>query len=527
MKRMNKWLLAITFAFAFFAILSINVSADEPEEAPTDRKVVVHYHRWDGDYENTNIWTWDTGDAGSDAPVVKSGMSDFGATYDIYVDEDAANEIGLIMRFDMGWGNGQNDRDGLVSDDEPDGEIPNKFITIKEDGDFVGFNEDGVKHVFLYEGMSDVIYQDELYGPLREDTGTLSIVFYDPDEYTVTEEFDIYTWGYGLEDELESVPFQATLGVQGQLESQAMFRVAHIPIGADADDEIGVIFRTAGVWGEFQTDDLSVDVSDIKGEGFKTVFFGMEDKFDNFEAFEAFAMPATIEEATALDPISALIEFNKGIPVMDEDEDGEEVILFEKEWFTILDNDGNEVDIHDVSYTQGEASVSDFVLLFDDDNKLQAADAPYTVIFQSNPDDEETRTEAVIEISDEAPSIRIIGSQAPELELGDRYSLPSFSATEIIGDESRPLYDVYVKEGHGYLSTREAGVYDIVIEAVDTFGNTATETISVTVTDPCDPEAHLSENSSMPLVLYGTLSGLSIILAGTWFVVRRTKGGRQ
>ena len=525
MKKFSKLLLAATFALAFFVVLNVNVNAHEHEE-PTDRKVVVHYHRWDSDYEDKNIWTWGTGENGSEAPVVLSDVDEFGGVFEIFVDEDADDEIGLILRYEMGWGDGQNDRDGLVSDDDPSGDTPNKFITIKEDGDFVGFNEDGVKHVFVYEGMADVIYQDDLYGPLREDTGTLAVIFYDPDEYAVVEEYDIWTWGYGLEDELEPVPFKGVLGVDGQLESQAMFRVAHIPIGADADDEIGVIFRTAGAWGEFQTDDLNVDVSDIKGGGFKTVFFGMEEQFDTFEMFENFAMPATIDAANALDPNSALIEFNKGITVLDEDDEGEMFEIFDLDWFTVLDNDGNEVDIQDVSFTQGQQSVSEFVLLFDDNNALNAADAPYTIIFQSDPDNEETRTEATLEISDEAPTIRIVGSTSPELELGDSYSLPAFSATEVINEESRPLYDVYVKEGHGYLSTREAGVYDIVIEATDTFGNVATETISVTVTDPCDPEAHLN-NNTIQNVVYATFSGLSIILAGAWFIARRAKGGRQ
>lgn len=530
MKKILTMALAFVMVFTVFASVNSVVRADEhdngEEEAPTDRKVVVHYHRWDGDYDdfNLNLWTWDTGTDGSEPAIMPSGYSDFGMTFDIYVDEDAAPEIGLIIRFDMGWGG--DDRDGLYA--EPgDGDVANKFITVKDDGEFVGFDEDGVKHVFVYEGMADVIYQDELFGPLLEDTGTLAVVFYDPDEYVDVEEYDIWTWGAGeggfeANDEDGGVPLDTVLGVHGQLAENAMFRVAHIPIGEDADDEIGIIFRTAGVWGEFQTENLSADVSELKGSGFDVVFFGMENKFDNFAAFEAFALPASIDHAAALDPGSLLVEFNKGIPVR---ADGEEI--FDLDWFTLLDNEDNEVTIDSASFTQGLTSVEEFMLLFDEANKLNVDAAPYTLIFQSDPEDEATRTEIEVAIPDEAPTIRIIGATDIEIELGDAYSLPSFTATEIIDDEPRPLYDVRVKEGHGYLSTRDAGIYEIVIEAEDTFGNRTEETITVTVIDICDPEAHLATNLPVTQMIYGTISVLSLLGAAAFIVTRYAKGGKH
>lgn len=514
MKRITKLTLIFLFAFTVFATLDTQaVFADEHED-PTDRKVIVHYKRWDDNYEDVDIWTWGGGSAGSADAVEPTEMSDFGMMFEFYVDDDAADEMGFIPRVDGTW-----DHKGGLADE--DGEIPDRFIQIKEDGDFVGFNEDGVKHVFVYEGMDELIYQDDMFGPMLEGTGTLSVVFYDPDEYLDIEDWEIWTWGAGdggfvANDDDGGVPLDTVLGVDGQYVGDAMFRVAHIPIGADADDEIGLLFRTLGSWMD-QTDDVSVDVTDIKGGGVKTVFFAADEAYDSFEALEAFAMPAIIEHASALDPGSILVEFNKGITVMED-----EVDIFDDAWFTVTDNNDNVIETDMITYTQGTSTVEEFMLSFPE-GTLNAAAAPYTVTFQSDPDDEATKTEFVVEISDEAPTIRIVGSQTTTLELGDEYALPSFSATEVLDGESRPLYDVRVKEGHGYLSTREPGVYEIVIEAEDTFGNRTEETITVTVEDPCDPEAHLN-TPTIPRVVYGAFSGLSILAIGAFVIVRR-KGG--
>jgi|GEM_PF-1324390 len=526
MKKFLTFLFISAFAVVLFATGTVLLSAEENDEAPTDRKVVVHYHRWDGDYEGRTIWTWGNGSNGSSDSVSLSGESSFGGTFDIYVDDDADAEAGLILRYGEGWGDGKNDRDGLLDPENPDGDTPNKGIVLRdENGDFVGFDDNGVKHVFVYEGMgSEIIYQDEMFGPMLEDHGTLTIVFYDTDDYTETPEWDIWTWGSGAfvsGDHDMGVPLDTVLGVDGQVADMAMFRVAHIPIAADADDNVGIIFRTAGAWGEVQTNDLDIDVTDIKGEGFKTVFFGLEQQFDDFAQLEAFAMPASIENATAIDPQSALVEFNKGIAVRE----GEE-ILFDASWFTLEDKDGNPVAIDSISFTQGVASVDEFMLQFDAENSLNSAAAPYTVTFQSDPEDEETRTSFEIDINTTPPTIRIMGSQSVSLLLGDSYSLATFTATELIGEESRPLYDVRVKEGFGYLSTKEAGVYEIVIEAIDTFGNVAEETITITVEDPCDPEAHLGGNARVQTVIYGAISSVSLILAGAFVALRRNRGGQ-
>jgi hypothetical protein len=141
-----------------------------------------------------------------------------------------------------------------------------------------------------------------------------------------------------------------------------------------------------------------------------------------------------------------------------------------------------------------------------------AKNVNYTFTYQQTEDD----IPAVLDfaVPTEAPTITIIGSTNVTLELGDRYSLPTFRATEQFYGDNLPLFNARVKEGHGFLSTRETGTYEIVLTATDRFGNVAEETITVHVTDPCDPR------TAVPAVQVTLLAGLPL-LAGAYFALRR------
>lgn len=454
-------------------------SLDEPEpEAP--RKVIVHYHRWDGDYEGRTVWTWDTG--WSEAPIYQGEPSEFGTTFEIGIGDTAGDEIGLILRYGDGWGNGHNDRDGWIPADGGDKE--NKFITIRDgEGEFVGFDEDGIKHVFVYEGSNEVIYQDDYLGPLNEGFGTLAVIYFDPtQEY---EDWNIWNWGVGTGGtwsdqgpfEGTGVAFQGILGVDGQSVNDPYFKVAHFQIAPDADDEMGFIVRTDG-WDKQCEEDLFIDISDLKGEGFKTLFY-MADScefIETFEEFEAAAFAFEVETLQALDPSSISIEFNKPIRIR---LDGE--TIFDLGWFTLTDKDGNPVTIESASYVADENNTSGFTLILHDDSPLRGDGSPYTLVF----DNGDEMLESTFEIPSTPPTISIAGARSVTLDVGDVYVLPTFSATEHLADSSVPLFNVRVKEGFHTVDTRNAGVYEIVIIAVDRFSNTTEETITVTVIDPC------------------------------------------
>ncbi|MCF7925598.1 MAG: DUF5011 domain-containing protein, partial [Candidatus Izimaplasma sp.] len=118
------------------------------------------------------------------------------------------------------------------------------------------------------------------------------------------------------------------------------------------------------------------------------------------------------------------------------------------------------------------------------------------------------------------PSITIIGSKNVELELGDSYSLPTFTATDMKGEEAVQVYTVNVKDGHGTVDTRNAGVYEVVLTANDKFGNVAEDTITVTVIDPCDETAHLDAKANGNVEIISLLVGLPLAF-GAMLAIRR------
>lgn len=515
MKKLFKFFVAFTFALGILSTLPL-VVADEHEdgESPTDRKVIVHYQRWDGDYEGHNVWTWDTGTNGSQAPVELGGTDGFGGYFEINIDDDAKDAIGLILRYSAAWGNGQNDRDGLIP--PTGGDKANKSIIIREDGEFVGFDDNGVKHVFVYEGMNEVIYQDENHGPLRDGYGTLAIVYYDPAESY--EGWNLWTWDTGTGGSAEQidatgtgVPFVAAMDVDGGTVDEEMYRIAFFSIGADAADEIGFIVRT-DAWDKQYEEDLFVDVSDLKGEGYQTLFYvGLApDFYETFTDFDAVANAFEVEVGQLEDTRSLLLNFNKPVGVAEE-VDSVLNDVFDATWFNVVDSAGNAVEITNVSYERGTEAVAEFMLIFAED--LDPAET-YTMTYQKNAED--LPAEFDFEVPAVAPTITIIGATEVELELGDRYSLPTFRATENFYGENLPLYNARVKDGEGHLSTREAGVYTLTLEAHDRFGNVAEQEIIVTVVDPCADEATASE-TLLPITLFAALP----LLVGAYIALRR------
>ena len=79
--------------------------------------------------------------------------------------------------------------------------------------------------------------------------------------------------------------------------------------------------------------------------------------------------------------------------------------------------------------------------------------------------------------------------------------------------------NVKVKTGQGTVDTRFAGIYEVVIVATDKFGNETEEMITVTVTDPCDDQAHL-EASNFNTELIALLVGIPLAF-GAIITLRR------
>ena len=88
---------------------------DEVSELAKGNKIVIHYHRFDGDYEQAGLWTWD-GRSEKDPDmqeVLFSGETDFGVYFvldpsDFGSDDSEADRVGFIPRLRRDW----NQKDG-------------------------------------------------------------------------------------------------------------------------------------------------------------------------------------------------------------------------------------------------------------------------------------------------------------------------------------------------------------------------------------------------------------------------------
>lgn len=493
MKKILSLILTLTLVVTFFALGSTSVAAEEPAACTTDKTVYVHYHRWDGEYADTTIWSWGYGTNGSGAGNGIYGTDEFGAIYQICVDSaDAGSELGLINKYTAAWGDNWTDRDAVDTDGNGSKDGNHKNIMIKDDnGDFVGFDENGVKHVYVFEGSNQVIYEDDANSlPYSDTLATIAVIYYDPAESY--EGWNIWTWSTGtLGSQVDApyggsgIPLASQLGVDGGTVEN--FRVAFIQVDpADMAENIGFIMRTDS-WEKKFDGDINISTEGLVAGDFKTVFYIAGEGFlrDTFEDFDATVNFFEIESATALDPNSVSVVFNKEIVTKVDD-----VLTLDKSAFMLKDKAGNTIDIATLSYNSTTEVNDTFTLITEE--ALSGEGSPYKLYYMVG--GSEFYTE-LIEVDNTAPVITLIGPASSTLELGDTYSLPNYIATDLVDGETVDIYNVRVKEGHGTVDTRNAGIYEVVIEASDKFGNVAETTITVTVTDPCDETAHLNASN--------------------------------
>ena len=506
MKRILSLVITLTLVFAMFALAAPSVAAEvTANDCTTNRTVVLHYHRWDDDYTNMDFWTWGTGTDGSGNPQI-AGTDDFGAVAYFCIADDSDAEAGLIPRL-----NDWSYKDGIDADDN--GDTDNKSIPLKDaDGDFVGFDGNGIKHVYVLQGSAVVYENDPLMPTFQKDGfGTLVVIYYDPIESY--EGWNIWNWGTGTDGTSagdafggSGVPFQFNLGIDQEVNGE-QFKVAVFNIAPDADDNMGFIVRT-DAWEKQFGEDLNIDVTAIKGSGTQFTFYigGAGTFYDTFAAFEAQVNLFEMISVTALDRNSVEVVFNKDVVTKVDDVD-----VFDATGFMVMDVEGNYLTISQVSYDSATDANDMFTLILEEE--LDGDMSPYTVYFP-NPDGIHY-VAGMFEVDNTPPVITIIGSKNVELELGDTYSLPTYSASDMVGEEAVAIYNVKVKDGHGTVDTRFAGIYEVVIVAEDAFGNAIEETITVTVTDPCDPTAHLNSsnfNTELAVLLIGIPLALGAVI---------------
>lgn len=512
MKRFMQIVLVLTLALTIFAVANEEVAA--ATTCSTGSELIVHYQRWDANYTDTYLHVWGTGTDGTSDGVALTGEDGFGGYYSLCIGDDAET-MGLINKYTAAWGDGSNDRDGVDTDEDGTLDGNHKELVLGDGTDLEGFDEDGMRHVYIFEGSNGIISEvDSNSLPYSPSLATIAVVYYDAAQSY--EAWNIWIWGTGTLGTQSGdagpysgsgVPLQSALGVDNGIVED--FRVGFINVDpADMDSELGFIMRTDS-W-EKKNDDMFISTEGLVAGDVKTIFYiaGNDTFYDNFEDFEAEAHKFELSIARALNPLAVNVEFNKDI-ILEIDE----VSVFDASFFKVYDKNHDEVAIASVNYDSTLIASSQFTVVFEEE--LDSEMGPFVIKYN---DGVELHDAWVIDFDTTAPVIRIVGSTEVELNLGDTYSLPSFSANDAVGSETVPVFDVYIVDGKGTVDTRTAGVYEIVIEAVDAFGNVAQETITVTVIDVCSIDT--SANSANPMSLVALLAGLPLV-AGALFTFKR------
>lgn len=132
MKKFLKCSIITVLAIVMFFSLDSTIS-----KAADDLQVKVHYHRFDANYTEWNLWLWGEGMDG--AAYYSTGTDDFGMVYEATIpDAGSSRQFGIIARLGE-WQKKDVDKDRFVTTDTK--------------------NTDGVIEIYLVEG-DETIYTD-------------------------------------------------------------------------------------------------------------------------------------------------------------------------------------------------------------------------------------------------------------------------------------------------------------------------------------------------------------------------------
>ncbi len=250
---------------------------------PPERQVIVHYHRFDENYQRRHLHTWGTGEFEGSMPV--TGVDKFGAYFVIDIGETADAEIGLIFKNTGFWADG---RGGWIP--EGGGHPADRSVKVRNArGEFTGFDDHGILRVFAMQGMNEVVNQDPRWGPNREGFGTLSVVYFAPHQDYHNLQVrqrgtgTIHPTGTHAED-LHS--FHGSIGVDGQFVTEPISQFIHFPIAQDADEQVLLGIRSPG-HESGQNQVVEIDIADLRGAGHRVVFLiaGAEQVIDDYDVF--------------------------------------------------------------------------------------------------------------------------------------------------------------------------------------------------------------------------------------------------
>lgn len=480
---MKKIVLSLLLIAACSIALSQTAFAQDGETGT----LVIHFARWNEDYENIGTHSW----GGIDPRFTPDGTDDFGVywTYEdvSVVDANSTETFGFIaverpngLDSDPNWDNKYTD----------DVFIPRTVIQADE-----------TVHVYVIEGAASSSSNPGYFVASQEHYNLL-LIYFDPSG-AYEENLGVHAWGgWTLGQETWGDPFNVFTKA-GATETGSEVKGS---ILQSTEIDAGLLIY-AGSNDNKKTGDVNLDESlgetpalgDVgfafvvsRGDGYEGVdnvfYTGQLAEFVE-EAFTFSLLPYGIDAAGfatgtyAVDPTTVIVKTSATIANPGTNEAAMDLI---KSWFTIIEEDSeNEIAIGRVDYAQTNTSLSDFVIILDE--ALDNTKA-YTLYFNDSTD-EQVGNEAslVLALDRQAPEISFLGSNLinkpaeeriiviPWGQLFDMNLFPLFLADD---DRDGDLtVSVYVPSGeYSVLDTRTVGDYTIMLEVSDTWGNVTQET---------------------------------------------------
>ena len=163
---------------AVFTLLGIATTVQNTVVEAATGKVVYHYQKWYGDYDNVGLWVWNTGTGGTADGVDVTGTDDFGVYFDVNIGSDATTmgSVPIADEFDDAT-NRWNHKDSYPGENGP------MDIMI----DVTAAAAGATMHVYFFSGSNKVFVASSEYS-------NVFVVYFTATE-TYEENLGLHAWG--------------------------------------------------------------------------------------------------------------------------------------------------------------------------------------------------------------------------------------------------------------------------------------------------------------------------------------------
>ncbi len=436
--------------------------------ANTEGRVVFHYQKWDGDYSDVGLWTWNTGTNGTQAPVTKAGVDDFGAVMEIFIDtDDSGDTIGLIPIADS---IGTDDR--WTYRETPDGQHIEFDITAINDG-----TVDEI-HIYYFQGGFQTYY-------VADPTMANVIVLYMNSTGEYTETTGIHNWGWtenaaGWDQPIPMTnAFKTPSGLQG---IGVMVQATPADIAANNPGIIvhdGDIKYSGNDNIQFKADGTTSFFADMAAGDVMVVYTGIAGTGDSDYGYTV----------NRVDFVDELMNYVKGDPIWDyvtyEEEQYPRELIDLLSFFSLWDGETVLTDaIKELNYDTEDDVLNELVVVLD--IELEAGH-DYVLKFdngETDPADQQI-AEIEVDIDDEAPEITFITAESVTITAGEGWDSSLWPTLRAIDNRDGTVTDrIYVKSGDGTVDMNEVGAHEVILTVFDEWGNESTATFTINVEEP-------------------------------------------